>query len=351
MALGLSTPARAAITDGKYCGPQVFDCQRSPAFPTGGQSFTASGFKLPIKSGSGSYTLGAGEYIKFFYPGGTCSGGQVGIQRYDASDVLIDTIAAGGSVYGLDTLGFLHTSNPGGTGTFVANSAGYSIGGSVTYTPAEGLADCAALEAYAGSPICFDAPDSEQTPTPTASPTPSPTPAPCLESPRGDCLTTANASLKIHGSANGAQQRLRWAWEKGTTSGSQFGDPVGSDTSYHLCVYDDGALVMNPGIDAGGTCNGKACWRSSSRGLRLLKYKNRAGNGEGITLVKFKEGSGKAQVWVAGRGANLDLPLPLADTTAVTVQLVRDDGGPCWSSTLPAPPQFNKPNKFRDKIK
>ncbi|MDY0281608.1 MAG: hypothetical protein RBR35_13740 [Salinivirgaceae bacterium] len=139
------------IINGKYGVYQVFDCQRSPAYPSAGQLFTALNLQRPYRDVGGQYTLLAGEYIQFFYVGGTCSGGKVGIKRYNASGTEIETISTSGKIYGLEHEGFLYVSDGGvstGYGTFVSNSMGYSYGESVSFTTTTGLADCTGLENY-----------------------------------------------------------------------------------------------------------------------------------------------------------------------------------------------------------
>jgi len=141
----------ADITAGKYGVAQVFDCQRSPAFPIAGQSFTASSLAVPYMDNGSHYTLGTGEYIQFFYVGGACSSAKVGINHYSATGTLIETISASGSVWGLENAGFLFVADNGDWGTFISNAAGYVLGGSVTYTTTTDLATCALLSSYVAS--------------------------------------------------------------------------------------------------------------------------------------------------------------------------------------------------------
>lgn len=139
------------LTSGKFGVFQVFDCQRSPAYPTAGQLFTALNLQQPYRDAGTQYTMLDGEYIQFFYVGGSCTGGKVGINRFDASGNLIEVISTSGDIYGLEHEGFLYVSDNGvatGYGTFVSNSMGYSYGESVSYTTTIGLADCTAIENY-----------------------------------------------------------------------------------------------------------------------------------------------------------------------------------------------------------
>lgn len=179
--LTTSTAVLADIQDGRYGAAQVFDVQRFPAFPTAGQNFQISNFANPFGNGSdqvGQYTIGATEYIAFVDIDPAPATCDYEINLYEADGTLIRRITSGGDIFGLGAEGFLHVSNPGGFGTFVANSAGYNIGDSLNYTPDTGEATCAELEAYAASttPTAIAGPvvPAPQPPAPTATPQPVP---------------------------------------------------------------------------------------------------------------------------------------------------------------------------------
>lgn len=177
-----------------------------------------------------------------------------------------------------------------------------------------------------------------------------PEPAPCTNAPRTDCATPAKGVLKLIGNAlDPTKQVLVWNWLKGTAALADFGDPgiLGGTTSYRLCVYDDDALVMDPAVDTGGTCNERPCW--SLAGTKGLQYKNKPGNDEGITMLKLKSGTGIASISARGKGSALALPFPLTDTTAIAVQLIKNvESGPqCWADTFAAPAILNDPVKLK----
>lgn len=148
-----SAPAYSALTDGRYGSAQVFDTQRNPAFPSAGDPITLSGFARPYADSDTpeQYDILPGQYIRFFRadlgqaPDDLCN---YGIRLHNADGSVNRVIAAGGAIYGLDAVGFLHTSTPGNFGTFVTNNAGYAYGGGLTYTPTSGQATCAAADAY-----------------------------------------------------------------------------------------------------------------------------------------------------------------------------------------------------------
>jgi hypothetical protein len=135
---------RAELANGKFGAAQVFDVQRSPALPTANNSFTVSGFATPF-SDTTQYTIQPGQYIMFFKV--TDSPCRYGITLYNADDTVNRVIASSGTIYGIAPQGFLHDSSI-GSGTFVANSAGYATGSSLTYTPPMGEATCADTAAY-----------------------------------------------------------------------------------------------------------------------------------------------------------------------------------------------------------
>lgn len=191
----MAVDARAELADGKYGAAQVFDVQRSPGFPVAGQNFRVSSFKRPYRSTApgGQYTMEAGQYIQFFraanYNNPTnCT---YGIRLYNADGSLASAIADAGKVYGLGNEGFLHVSDS-GFGTFVANSAGYALGGSLNYTPTTGEANCDQLAAYVPN----------TTPTDTPGPT-GPAPAPTLSGVGVTGVGETTATLNVTSSANG----------------------------------------------------------------------------------------------------------------------------------------------------
>ena len=164
--MGIAT-AYASVTTGKYGISQVFDAQRSPAYPSAGQSFTVSSLQRPFYDNFTAYTLGAGEYIQFFYVNGTCNGGKVGIKRYEQSEQLIETISPSGEIWGLEQEGFLYVSDNSNIGTFISNNSGNNYEDSVTYTTTTSFSDCILLNNYVAS-------STPRTTTPEPEPEPEP---------------------------------------------------------------------------------------------------------------------------------------------------------------------------------
>jgi hypothetical protein len=154
--------------------------------------------------------------------------------------------------------------------------------------------------------------------------------------------------LKLTDSGDVTKRALIWKWKLGTAALDDFGYPPGT-TNFALCIYDDGALVMSPAIGGGGICSSnKPCWKGSATGF---KYSEKYGNGDGITKAKLRAGMGVASIMVKAKGSSLNLPFPITDAVAMTIQLVRNPGPgvECWGSVLPAPPALNDGTKLKDK--
>jgi hypothetical protein len=164
-------------------------------------------------------------------------------------------------------------------------------------------------------------------------------------------LASDRGTLAITNGAPNEKDRLGWSWVNGAaTTVADFGDPTAT-TSYRLCGYDrtagTPALVFSTGVAAGGTCDGKPCWRASKTGFR---YRDRSAGAEGVRQVVLKAGAaGKSKIQVRGQGPKLALPaLPLAQGPSVTVQL-RSSGGQCWEASYDAPAKRNDASNFKDR--
>jgi len=171
----------------------------------------------------------------------------------------------------------------------------------------------------------------------------------CGSAPRLDCripIQSGKASFQIKNAADAAKDQLQWKWLKGAaTSGGDFGDPT-AITDYTLCVYDAGDLYLRLAVPSAGTCAGKACWAAKSGSF---SYKDKAGVADGVQQLQLKAGvpAGKAKIQLKGKGGGLALPIPLAITPPVTVQL-RASNGTCWGATYSSPSK-NDPAAFAAK--
>jgi hypothetical protein len=173
----------------------------------------------------------------------------------------------------------------------------------------------------------------------------------CAPAPVAGCrqpLTTRGAKVTLRKSSAAAGDKVAWRWGHGpAVVAADLGDPT-SSTTYALCVYDDNAhaptLVVSRRIPAGGSCDGKLCWRATSSGFM---YRNARGGGTGIKKVTLKTASaGKAKIIVTGGGAALAIPaLPLLVDPTVRLQLTNSEGR-CWGATYGTAVSANTPQKF-----
>lgn len=177
-------------------------------------------------------------------------------------------------------------------------------------------------------------------------------PVGCDATPSPYCNTVIEKSaLRFKRNAvDSAKDSITWKWQKGTVTGTDFGNPVSGATPYAFCLYVDGALAMAATVDAGGTCDDKPCWSLTSGGM--YKYRLRSGNPDSITGVQLLAGTGTAKIQVKGKGSGLGVPgpLPLSYGTDVTAQFGRGYSRRCWSTTYPAPAKANTSSTFSDKV-
>jgi hypothetical protein len=147
----LSEPNTCGIALGRYGQHQVFDCQRSPAFPEAGVEITLSSFGGPLRDDMTEYSIDDG-YVEVFVLDSTapCSSGKVGLRFVPHGNVAsAEIISPSGSIHGLDDSGFLYTSDNLGVGTYFANDTVHARGDSITFVAARGLVeDCESLIRY-----------------------------------------------------------------------------------------------------------------------------------------------------------------------------------------------------------
>ena len=191
------------------------------------------------------------------------------------------------------------------------------------------------------------------TTTTTATTTTSTTTLPllCAPTPATGCRAAGPgaASLAIRDDANDGRDQLKWTWSRGAaTDVTDFMDPVNGAASYELCVYDASGRsqpLMASRILPGGTCATRPCWKPV--GTTGFAYANKLGTPQGIVKLKVKAGpSGKPQIKVQAKGANLPTPAPPL-ALPVTVQFLIDDGTTtqCWQAVYSAS-LANAPGRF-----
>ena len=189
------------------------------------------------------------------------------------------------------------------------------------------------------------------TPPPTITPPPTPIPDPCSGAP-ASCrppFVSGKSTVQLTDKFLNDKDRLQWKWNKGSaTSLADFGDPVTSD-EYALCLYNDTGLRGTLVIPPGGTCNGKPCWRATSKGF---EYKNNVALPlpDGITRLVLRPGpDGRAGIQAQGRGAELSLPPLDVFTGTLRLQLRNRTTGLCWDATFPPPFQLHNDERLKAK--
>lgn len=170
----------------------------------------------------------------------------------------------------------------------------------------------------------------------------------CAPVPDPTCRAASRGRFRlIHDQLSG-RNLLMWRWRGGPGPGS-FGDPTAT-TDYALCLYDETndspVLRLVATTPAGGTCGSRPCW---SAGGGRFRYSNPDGTG-GLRRIVLREGAqGPSAITIRGGPDGLVLPpLPLAQDSSVTVQLV-NDAGDCWDIRYSAPAGRNGPDQFADR--
>jgi len=155
------------------------------------------------------------------------------------------------------------------------------------------------------------------------------------KAPSMTCRQAGASSLRIKNSLDDTRDALQWKWSKGaTTSHADFLDPD-QDTDYSLCIYDENQqLILQADAPAGGTCGSRACWKESPD--RGFKYSDRSGAANGTVNLTLKPGvAGSSKISLKGKGVDLSLlPMPLAPTSSLLVQLRNEENSTCYESSF-----------------
>ncbi len=170
-----------------------------------------------------------------------------------------------------------------------------------------------------------------------------PTSAICSAAPRDDCrspVLAGRASFEL--SMKGSKHSWRWRWSMGAaTTTSDFGHPE-TGTPYSLCVYDHVSdtpvLVMSAFAPPGGKWAGKK---------GRFDYREKKPAADGMTRVSLRPGvDGSADIRAEARGSGLVMPpMPLAEDSSVTVQLLAHQGR-CWEASYASPAKANSASKY-----
>jgi len=150
----------------------------------------------------------------------------------------------------------------------------------------------------------------------------------CPPAPVVGCRAPGRSDLQIKGVAG--KEKLTWKWLRGAqTDVADFDDPVGTSTTYDLCLYADGEFVAELSVPS------PTGWKAVGSGF---KYSDKTLSNDGIQTIQLKAGATeKAKITVLGKKSGLPLPPipPPGFALPFTVQL-DNDAGECWESTFPA---------------
>ena len=156
---------------------------------------------------------------------------------------------------------------------------------------------------------------------------------PCAPAPVAGCTALSRLDLKISVRAGEPDKTsLRFKASGAITPALFFGVPV-ADTAHSTCVYDangDPLAELNVASNEG-------FWKQSQGNERALtRYRNRAGNSDGVTLVQQVSGA-NTRVQVKARGAQLDPLLNLAGFTPAGLRVQQvTTGDACVEAVFPS---------------
>lgn len=168
----------------------------------------------------------------------------------------------------------------------------------------------------------------------------------CAAAPEPGCRTSLHSLLTLTQNGPNHVSHLGWQWREGAaTTVADFGAPD-QTSGYQLCLYDPSGARLGIGVNAGGVCDGKPCWRSTPSGFT---YRDKTLVPDGVFQLLLRAGAdGKARVSLVGKGDRLALPLPPFASFPLTVQVKRPDGGECWEATYATALQ-NEPGRLKAK--
>ncbi len=185
--------------------------------------------------------------------------------------------------------------------------------------------------------------------TPVATTTPTATPTPqCASGPDVGCKTSLAAGsglVTLKDRSPDSSDQLLWKWRKGAaTSPADVGDPLTS-THFDLCLYDGTpALVASALVPAGGSCNGRPCWKAVATGF---VYARKDALPNGITKLDVRSGAdGSARITLNGKGDPLALP-PLPIVAFPFMVELHGSTGACWSASYSSSVQRNDTELFK----
>jgi hypothetical protein len=165
----------------------------------------------------------------------------------------------------------------------------------------------------------------------------------CLKRPQGDCFEGGRAKVIVDERRPGREKfamRLQKLFAQ--TLASDFGDPVGGDTGYAVCVYDENdRLAVDLRLDrAGAACGAGPCWRTTSTGFT---YRDDATTASGLAKLVLRAGppgSGKLVAVARNNAGQAETAMPLGGAAALAgshraVVQIRTSDRRCFAADLP----------------
>jgi hypothetical protein len=137
------------------------------------------------------------------------------------------------------------------------------------------------------------------------------------------CQTAKKTSLTLQN--KDGKTKLVAKWSGGTIADP--GDPT-VDTGYHLCLYEDDALVgggaaMAFTVAPRGSCDFKPCWKTTGSGFA---YKHKSLSGSGMKSVKISAKGAKSKIGFVGTPSASRMPtFPLAGTVGLRIHNSTND--------------------------
>jgi cysteine-rich repeat protein len=160
----------------------------------------------------------------------------------------------------------------------------------------------------------------------------------CASAPLPACrgpFVAGAGKLQFKNVSPNSKDLFSWTWSKGSaTPLSAFGAP-GATTGFMVCLYD--GLATGARFTAkllpGGTCAGKACWKTIPN--KGFVYGDKGATPDGLVSAKLSAGTdGLASLKLKGKGDHLNLPsLPLVPSATIQLQ---GPNGECWENTYSA---------------
>jgi cysteine-rich repeat protein len=143
------------------------------------------------------------------------------------------------------------------------------------------------------------------------------------------CRAARGGRFRLKRAKRASRDRLEWDWKRGAADAAELGDPISGRTSYDLCVYDGGGLLLSVRLRGGRQCGEDDCWRAVKGGRRGYRYRDRRAQAGGVERLDLVPGGGRAKIRVRGRGPALGLAGLRPPAAPFAVQL-RNTDGVCW---------------------